>query len=269
MVINMLQGGAAISVLCRHAAIACRVVDLGVKTDIAGPPELLAQLIPRKVCRGSHNFLHEAAMSPAECWQAIKHGYELAATSGADLAGLGEMGIGNTTAAAALYALLLGLDAPQTTGKGTGLNDEQLRHKQTIITRALQFHRQDWDGSPFDALRRGGGLEIAGMAGFILGAVRQHIPVVIDGFISGAAALVCLEWEPALAHYLFFGHESAEQFHHAFLDKINRQPLLDLQMRLGEGTGSALAMMLISQALNCYHEMATFAKAGVSGKIEG
>jgi nicotinate-nucleotide--dimethylbenzimidazole phosphoribosyltransferase len=268
MVLNMLSGGAAISVLCRNAGIDCKIVDIGVKTDISADissqPGFINTLLQRKVRPGTHNFLKTAAMSPSECWTALKIGYELAAGSQADLLGIGEMGIGNTAAASALFSLLLQLDAIETVGCGTGLEEKQLKHKQTVIGEALKFHLQAWDGTPFEALRRVGGLEIAGMAGFIMGAINSHIPVVIDGFIASAAALVCIRMEPAVGDYLFFAHQSAEQFHCNLLARLNKRPLLDLGMRLGEGTGSALAMMLIRQALNCYHEMATFTQAGVS-----
>jgi nicotinate-nucleotide--dimethylbenzimidazole phosphoribosyltransferase len=174
------------------------------------------------------------------------------------------MGIGNTAASSALYALLLELDGAVTVGPGTGSTGALLERKREAVSRAVSLHRELWDGSPFDALRRVGGCEIAAMYGFMLGAASRSVPVCVDGFIASAAALAAIRTEPAVRDYLFFSHASAEPFHREMLAREGISPLLDLGMRLGEGTGAVLAMQIICQALNCYHRMATFGAAGVS-----
>lgn len=262
MVVNMLEGKAAISVLCAHADIDYMVVDSGVAGDLPQAPNL----INVKACRGTRNFLHEPAMSVIECQSAVKQGYTIAHDHVADIFGIGEMGIGNTSSAAALYALLFDLDASETVGAGTGVKEEQLDHKKKIIRQALEYHRLYWDKTPADALRRVGGFEIAGMCGFILGSAAQRIPVVIDGFIATAAAITAIAMAPAAKEYLFFGHLSDENFHRNALQLSGVQPILDLGLRLGEGSGAVLAMQIIEQALHCYHEMATFSSAGVTNR---
>jgi nicotinate-nucleotide--dimethylbenzimidazole phosphoribosyltransferase len=260
MVLNMLNGGAAVTVMCRKAGIDCTVVDMGVKGAFEDRPGLLI----RKVAAGTNNFLREPAMSPEDCEKALRIGMDLAARSQGDLVGVGEMGIGNTSSASALYSLILDTDPEETVGRGTGSSGPLLRRKKNIIRKAVLFHSRTWDGSPADALRRVGGFEIAGMTGMIFGAARRRIPVVVDGFVAGAAALVAMRIEPSVKHCLFFSHASAEKYHSAFLQKEGIRPLLSLDMRLGEGTGSVLAMQIIGQAMECYHRMATFESAGVS-----
>jgi nicotinate-nucleotide--dimethylbenzimidazole phosphoribosyltransferase len=202
-------------------------------------------------------------MTAGQCKKAIQAGMEAARASDADLLGAGEMGIGNTASAAALYALFLNLDGELTTGAGTGARGPLLDRKKKVVREAVLFHRSHWDGTPFDALSRCGGFEIAAICGLILGAASRRIPVVVDGFICGAAALAAMRIEPRLKDYLFFAHVSAERFHREFLQREGIRPLLDLGMRLGEGTGAVLAMQIVSQALSCYHEMATFSSASV------
>lgn len=271
MVENMISGGAAISVLCKKAAITSTVIDIGTEGDIvlsenSEKKETGTRFIKKKIGRGTKSFLNSNAMSSTECEKALDTGYSLARDDKADLFGIGEMGIGNTASASAIFALLLNLDAHITTGSGTGSTGELLERKVDIIERALSFHRKEWDGDPIDALRRVGGYEIAGMTGFIFGAASGKKPVVIDGFISSAAAFVALKTAPSIQDYLIFSHASSEKFHKQFLRTAGITPLLDLGMRLGEGTGAVLAMQIIEQALNCYHSMASFSQAGVAKK---
>lgn len=264
MVMNMAAGGAAISVLCRNAGIDNEVVDIGVAGDL---PKMDG-IVDKKVAPGTANFAAGPAMTAEQCLQALEAGTELAKSGNFDLYGVGEMGIGNTSSASALFSLLLDVPAEETVGAGTGSAGELLQHKKEVIAKAVAFHREAWDGTGFDALRRLGGYEIAGMAGLMLGAAEGRIPTVVDGFISSAAALAALKIRPELEEYLIFSHASAEHFHKDFLEKLSLKPVMDLQMRLGEGTGSALAMQIIAQGMNCYHQMATFSSAGVSGSEE-
>jgi nicotinate-nucleotide--dimethylbenzimidazole phosphoribosyltransferase len=263
MVSNMVHGGAAISVLCKNAGIECFVVDMGVDGDF----EYSSKLLNRKVARGTADFSKECAMTLSQCESAMLHGSNLAVQSGADLLGIGEMGIGNSSSASALYSMLLSIDSDRTVGAGTGSTGPMYDHKRNIIKQSVVLHSTKWDGNPIEALRRVGGFEIAGMTGMILGGAAHRIPVVVDGFIAGAAALVAMKIEPAVKDYLFFSHASAEQFHRAFFEMVGIRPVLNLDMRLGEGTGAALAMQIINQALHCYHEMATFSSAGVSQEV--
>jgi len=264
MVLNMVHGGAAISVMCRKAGIDCAVVDMGVK----GAFQQFSGLLIRKIAPGTRNFKKELAMSDEECLKALYAGYDLAQGSACDLLGIGEMGIGNTSSASALYSLLLDLDPEDTIGAGTGSVGAFLEKKKQVVRDGVLFHRREWDHTPLGALRRVGGFEIAGMTGMILGGAESRIPVVVDGFVATAAALVAVKMEPAAKGYLFFAHASAEHFHKPFLASQGIRPILSLDMRLGEGTGSVLAMQIIAQAMECYHRMATFDSAGVSAKME-
>ncbi len=262
MVRNMLDGGAAIAVLCRHADVACQVVDMGVR-NVPGSRE---GLLDRRIAAGTRSFLTEPAMTRDEMEKALAAGQGLATNETADLCGVGEMGIGNTSSAAALVALLLEREGSETVGAGTGADGKALARKREVIQHAVTVHRGNWDGSPEDALARVGGFEIAGMIGYMLGCAERRVPVVVDGFIATAAALCALRMSPALGDYLFYGHCSAERFHAELLDALDARPILHLDLRLGEGTGAALAMSVIRQALACYCEMATFADAGVSNR---
>ena len=263
MVLNMAHGGAAVSVMCARAGIEYAVVDIGVNADF----EKIPGLIIKKVGRGTRNFKIEPAMTSDECEKAIKAGFDLGAGSEADLIGTGDMGIGNTSSASALYSILLDADAAETVGPGTGSTGDLLEKKKAVIAEGVARHKKEWDGSPFDALRRLGGFEIAGMTGLVFGCASKRIPVVIDGFIASAAALVALRMNPAVKDYLFFSHVSAETFHKSFVENEGIKPILSLGMRLGEGTGAVLAMQIIAQAMECYNKMATFSSANVSGKI--
>lgn len=264
MVLNMAHGGAAVSVMCAKAGIEYAVVDIGVKGDFSDMPGLIL----KKVGRGTKNFKVEPAMTIEECEQAMKVGFELGADVQADIMGTGDMGIGNTSSASALYSLLLDVDATETVGPGTGSTGGLLEKKKAVISEGVSKHKKEWDGSPFDALRRVGGFEIAGMIGLIFGCASKRIPVVIDGFIASAAALVAMRMSPAVKDYLFFSHVSAETFHKSYVEKEGIKPILSLGMRLGEGTGAVLAMQIIIQAMECYNKMATFSSAKVSKKIE-
>jgi len=262
MVLNFLAGGAGINVLSRHGGIEVVVVDIGVDGNFGE----VAGLVDAKVRCGSRNMAQEPAMSEAELYAALNVGVELAAWAqkqGHTLIGTGEMGIGNTTAASAITAALTHRPVAQVTGRGTGLDEPGLRHKIEVIERALRTNQPD-PSDPLDVLRKVGGLEIAGLAGVVVGAAARRIPVVIDGFISTAAAAVACALEPKVKQFIFAGHRSPEPGHAALLEFIGQAPLLDLQMRLGEGTGAALAMTVMDAAAKIYDEMATFSAAGVS-----
>lgn len=266
MVMNMLHGGAAINSLSRHAGAELLIVDMGVDHDFGKP----AGLLDRKIRRGTANFTRGPAMTTAEARSAVETGIALAADAareGVDLLGTGEMGIANSASASALMSACLNLPVEVVTGRGTGVNDEGLRRKQSAIRRAMETNRQML-ADPFGTLAALGGLEIAGIAGLVLGASANRIPVVVDGFISSAGALAALRMQPACADYLFFSHRSAEQGHRAFFDAIGASPILEFEMRLGEGTGAALAMSIIEAAVKVYNEMATFSAARVSRKGE-
>jgi nicotinate-nucleotide--dimethylbenzimidazole phosphoribosyltransferase len=262
MVLNMACGGAAASVMCRAAGIEYHVVDMGVDTDF----DASCGVMDLKAGRGTANICTGPAMSPQRCMTAVKSGFELAGGSGADLVGVGEMGIGNSSSAAALYSLFLGVEAVKTVGAGTGSTGQLYERKVSAVRRALALHRPQWDSTPLDGLRRLGGFEICGMTGAILGAASRRIPVVVDGFIAGAAGMVASRISPHVRGCIFYSHASAENFHREFLRIEGVKPILDLDMRLGEGTGAILAMQIISQAMACYNGMATFDSAGVSNK---
>jgi nicotinate-nucleotide--dimethylbenzimidazole phosphoribosyltransferase len=264
MVRNMLSGGAAVNVLARHAGAEVRVVDIGV----AGSPEEAEGLIVKKVRPGTANMAEGPAMTKEEARQAVEVGIGLArdaADEGATLIGTGEMGIGNTTPSSALLASLLPCGVREATGRGTGIDGKTLARKITVIERSLEANRVSLT-DPLQALAAVGGLEIAGICGLILGAASKKVPVAVDGFISSAGALVACRLCPHAVDYLFFSHLSAEAGHKVFFEHFHARPLLDLGMRLGEGTGAALAMFLIEAAVRVYTEMATFESAGVSRK---
>ncbi|MDQ2833190.1 MAG: nicotinate-nucleotide--dimethylbenzimidazole phosphoribosyltransferase [Acidobacteriota bacterium] len=267
MVLNFLRGGAAVNVLAKLHGVDVRVVDVGVDADFAG----VEGLLHRKVCLGTRNMLHDAAMSEDEMRHAIAIGVELAREAKAEryaLIGAGEMGIGNTTAASAITALLTRKSVALVTGKGTGLGATALARKQEVIQAAIQKHFPAWTGEvtadPLEVLRCVGGLEIAAMVGLVLGAAREGIAIVADGFISTAAAAMAYAVEPRVKAYLLAGHLSEEPGHQALLDFVGLQPILTLGMRLGEGSGAVLAMPAIDAAMAIYNQMATFASAGVS-----
>lgn len=262
MVLNFLAGGAAINVLCRQFRIEVVVVDIGVDADT----DDLAGLVQSKIRRGTNNMATGPAMSRAEAFRAVQAGIALAASAhrdGKQLVGTGEMGIGNTTAASALAAVLCGRSVAEVTGKGTGLDDAAVRRKVGVIERSIRLNQPD-ASDPIDVLSKIGGLEIAGLAGLALGAAARRTPVIVDGFISTAAAAVAFAIEPRVKGFLFAAHRSAEPGHDALLKFLGLEPILHLNMRLGEGTGAALAMPIVEASAKLLREMATFSSAGVS-----
>ena len=262
MVRNMLAGGAAVSVLAAHAGAEVRVVDIGVDDPLEGA----VGLVRRKVRSGTGNIAKEPAMTAGEARQALEAGIDLArgaAADGVKLIGTGEIGIANTTPSAALFAALLPCSPGEIAGRGTGIDDEALTKKVAVIERALSLHSDNLS-DPVEALAAIGGLEIAGIAGLILGAAFCRVPVVVDGFISSAGALVACRMCERVKNYLFFSHCSEERGHRVFFEQFGADPILDLRLSLGEGTGAALAMPIIESAVKIYNEMATFDSAGVS-----
>jgi nicotinate-nucleotide--dimethylbenzimidazole phosphoribosyltransferase len=257
MVRNFLAGGAAISVLARQLDIGIVVVDAGVACDpIPG-------VVDCKVAHGTRSFFQEPAMTRAEAERALRNGADLAAAADLDLAGVGEMGIGNTASASALCCAFLGISVERSVGRGAGISDAGLLHKRAIVAQAIERHRRVF-ADPVDTLAALGGFEIATMAGFLLGCGMRRLPVVVDGFVATAAAFAALKMAPSLQDYLIFAHTSAEQAHCQVLNLLGAAPLLDLGMRLGEGTGAALAIGLISNAAALYREMASLRDLGSS-----
>jgi nicotinate-nucleotide--dimethylbenzimidazole phosphoribosyltransferase len=254
MVANFAAGGAAINVLARAAGARLVLVDAGVAT--AFEHELVRSV---RIGSGTANMLDGPAMTGDEVRRALQAGSTLADELGeVDVVGLGEMGIGNTTSASALTAALLGVDAAFVCGRGTGLDDAGVAHKIDTVRRAVELHRED---DPLTAL---GGFEIAFLAGLVLGCARRRIVVLLDGFITGAAALAAVGIDPAAAEVLVAAHRSPEPGHALVLDALGVEPLLDLGLRLGEGSGAALALPLLRASIAILEEMATFAGAGVT-----
>jgi nicotinate-nucleotide--dimethylbenzimidazole phosphoribosyltransferase len=267
MILNFLGGGAAINVLCRHVGARVVVVDMGVASTLKPDP----RLVSRKIARGTGNMAVGPAMSRAQAIEAVETGIEVITEEigkGLDLMATGDMGIGNTSPSAAICSVITGRSVAEVTGRGTGLNDDQLNRKIDAIQKAIALNRPD-PRDPLDVLTKVGGFEIAGLAGVILGAAARHVGVVIDGFISGTAALLATALCPQVKDYLFAGHLSVEPGHRIMLDHMGFTPLLCLDMRLGEGTGAALAMNLIEASARILAEMATFAQASVSEKQKG
>ena len=276
MVLNFLNGGAGINVLARHAGAEVVVVDMGVDFDFNPSVSPLAKgeikagsgacFISKKVMRGTKNMRKGPAMTREEAEKCIEVGIELAteyAKKGYGFFGTGDMGIANTTPSAAIASLLTGRAVSEVTGKGTGIGDDALKNKIKVIEDAIAFNNPDPD-DPVDVLAKVGGTEIGGIAGLIIGAAANRVPVVIDGFISTAGALIAFCLEPKTKDYMFAAHKSVEVGHTAMLEKLGLRPVLDLDLRLGEGTGAALAMLMIEAGLKIYKEMATFGDAGVA-----
>lgn len=266
MVFNFLRGGAGINVLARHAGADVVVVDIGVDHDFAD----IEGLIHLKVISGTKNFAKEPAMTRDDAVRCIETGIELAngyAKKGYKIFGTGDMGIGNTTPSSAIAAVLTGRPVSEVTGKGTGITGESLQNKIKVIEKGINLNKPN-PNDAIDVLSKVGGAEIGGIAGLILGAASNRIPVVIDGFISTAGALIAYCIEPKVKDYIFAAHNSVEIGHKVMLDKMGLMPILDLNLRLGEGTGAALAMLIIEAGLKIYKEMATFGEAGVSNEIK-
>lgn len=265
MVFNFLRGGAGINVLARHAGSDIVVVDIGVDHDFGE----LENLISMKVIKGTKNFTKRPAMTKDEAVRCLEVGIELAngyAKKGYKIFGTGEMGIGNTTPSSAIAAVLTGKSVAEVTGKGTGISDESLQKKILVIEEGIKINKPNPEDA-VDVLAKIGGAEIGGIAGLILGAAANRIPVVVDGFISTAGALIAYCIEPKTRDYMFAAHTSVEQGHQAMLEKMGLKPILNLDLRLGEGTGAALAMLMIDAGLKIYKGMATFGEAGVSSDI--
>ena len=260
MVANMLAGGAAINVLARQHSFALHVVDAGVASDLAAHP----QLIKRKTAYGTHNLATSAAMTAAQRDAALQAGAEVLTSLPGNVVAFGEMGIANTSPAALLLHRLAGVSLQDATGRGTGLTDPQLLHKQAVLSKAAALHLAAT--TPLDALAAMGGFEIAMMSGAMLQAASERRVILVDGFIAGSAALVACALAPAAQDYMVFCHRSAERGHHLLLAHLNATPLLDVGMRLGEGTGALLAWPLVQSAALLMNEMASFESAQVSGK---
>ncbi|WP_249730597.1 nicotinate-nucleotide--dimethylbenzimidazole phosphoribosyltransferase [Paenibacillus sp. J2TS4] len=261
MVLNFLNGGAAVNVLARHAGAEVVCVDMGVCADMDHP-----DLVHRKIRKGTSNMVNGPAMSLEEAEQAVQTGFELVsglADQGYRIFATGEMGIGNTTASSALLAVLAGIGLEQAAGRGTGINDATWRHKQEVIRRAIETNQPDAN-QPLEVLAKLGGFEIAGLVGVILGAAARKCPIVIDGFISSAAALVASRLAPLATGYMLASHLSQEQGHGQLLEAIGLTPMIHMDMRLGEGTGAVLSFHLVEAAMKIINEMATFESAGVS-----
>jgi nicotinate-nucleotide--dimethylbenzimidazole phosphoribosyltransferase len=261
MVENFLAGGAAVSVLARQHGLALTVVDAGVRGSIA--PR--AALIDRKVAAGTADASLGPAMSAAQCSLAIEHGRVVVRDLPGNVLLLGEMGIGNTSSAALLLARLAGLGIEACVGRGTGLDDAGLAHKLAVLERVLALHGAS--RAPLDALAAFGGFEIAMMIGAALQAAQERRVIVVDGFIAGAAILVASKLDPALLECCVFSHRSDEAGHGLMLNALGAQPLLQLGLRLGEGSGAALAWPLIASAVRLLNEMASFESAGVSTRM--
>ncbi len=263
MMKNFVTGGAAINVLCDSLKITTRIIDAGV----SGPK--IDGVADYRVGDGTRNFAIEPALSERELQTALEAGIKLAIAASElyEVVGLGEMGIGNSTAAAALLCALTGLSPEQGTGRGTGLDDAGLMRKRRVIFQALELHKIPRN-EPLRILRTFGGFEIAMMAGFLLGAAANRLPSVVDGFISSASFLMAWALAPQLDRYVFFAHESAEPGHSHLLSYVGAKPLLNLGMRLGEGTGAALAMHILRTAVGLFNRMATFEEAAISGSVE-
>ncbi len=265
MVYNFVAGGAGINALARQAGAGVVVVDMGCATDLSGLAKE-GKIISKKIGPGTDNIAHGAAMTRTHAVMAVEAGIEVAnqLAPEVDVFGTGDMGIGNTTPSTAIVAALTGKSVAELTGRGTGLDDDQFAHKKKMLERILQINKPD-SKDALDVLAKVGGFEIGGIAGLIIGAAANRKPVVVDGFISTAGAMIACALEPFVRDFIICAHRSMEQGHGAMQEKIGCTPLLDLNLRLGEGTGAALAMNLVEAAVAVLTEVATFADAGVTG----
>jgi len=264
MVMNFLHGGAAINVLARYVGARITVVDMGVAADLPAHP----LLVDKKIAPGTANMVNGPAMTRAQGEQAIQAGIEVLEAeieSVLDIVGTGDMGIGNTTPSAAIASILTGIEPARIAGRGTGVDDEGLKRKVDAIERALAINNPDpHDG--LDVLAKVGGFEIGGLVGVILGAAAHRKPVMVDGFISTAAAMIAVSIAPGVRPYLISAHRSQEYGHNQMVTWLGLKPLVDFDLRLGEGTGAALGMFIAEAACRLLAEMATFDEAGVSDK---
>ena len=264
MVFNFLRGGAAINVLARHVGARVVVVDMGVASDLPPHPDL----VDKKIAKGTRDFSAGPAMTRDEARRAVEAGIEIVTQEiehGADIVATGDMGIGNTTPSSAIVAAITRRSVAQVTGRGTGVDDAGLARKIAVIECGLKLNQPN-PADGLDVLGDVGGFEIGGLAGVMIGAAARRVPVVIDGFISGAAALIAYTLAPAVQPYLIAAHRSVEIGHRATHEHLHVEPLMDLNLRLGEGTGAALGISLCLAACKILDEMATFADAGVSEK---
>ncbi|MFO8010943.1 MAG: nicotinate-nucleotide--dimethylbenzimidazole phosphoribosyltransferase [Dehalococcoidia bacterium] len=263
MVHSFLAGTAAINVLSKHIGARVTIVDMGVTGGFEPHPGLICKMIDF----GTRDMTRGAAMSRQQAITSIESGIEVIEDeigNGLDIVGSGDMGIGNTTASSAISAAITGIPVVEVTGRGTGLGDDQLAGKVNIVETAIEINTPN-PADPVDVLAKVGGFEIGGLAGVMLGAAAHRVPIVIDGFISGAASLIAYELCPVSKDYFIAGHRSVEKGHSAILKHMGLEPLIDLNMRLGEGTGAALAMSIIEASCKILDEMATFEEADVSG----
>jgi nicotinate-nucleotide--dimethylbenzimidazole phosphoribosyltransferase len=261
MVRNLLAGGAGINVLARCASAKVNIIDIGMKEDLQNAEGL----IKKNVKSAAGNIARGPAMTRQEAEKAIVVGIEMverAYENGTNMIATGEMGIGNTTPSSAVFAALLPAKVIDVTGTGTGLDEKGVKHKVAVIEQALKTNRKSLN-DPISVLSAVGGLEIAGICGLCLGGAARRMIVVVDGFISSAGALVAMRMNPAVRDYLFFSHQSSEKGHQAFFEKEGVHPILNLDLRLGEGTGAALAMQIIENAIKIHNEMATFQEVGI------
>ncbi len=266
MVLNFLRGGAAINACARQAEAQVVVADMGIASDVPASEGLIVH----KIGRGTANLAKGPAMTRAQAVEAVVAGAEIAERvieAGADIIATGDMGIGNTTPSAAIAAVLCGAAVEDVVGRGTGVDDTGLQRKISAIRQGIEINRPDANDG-IDVLAKVGGFEIGGLAGVVLAGAAHRVPVVIDGFISTAAAMIAVCMAPAARDYLIAAHVSQEHGHRAMLKWLRLKPLLDLDMRLGEGTGAVLAMNLVDAACRALTEMATFDEAGVSGKSD-
>ena len=264
MVLNFLNGGAAINVFAKQNNMQLRVIDAGVNHQFKAHPNL----INAKIANGTANFLHEAALTQVQCEQALTFGASLTVKeieAGCNVLGFGEMGIANTSSASCLMSILCGLPIAQCVGRGTGLDDAGMVHKTAILKKAIEYHAINAQNT-LQMLATFGGFEIAMMAGAMLGAAEQKVVLLIDGFIASSALLVASKLQPNILQYCVFAHCSGEAGHRQLLNYLGATPLLDLGLRLGEGTGAALALPLLQAAVNFLNDMASFESAGVSEK---
>lgn len=270
MVHNFLAGGAAVNVFARHHGVELTVVDVGVAGDLSGAADTVhARFLPRRVRPGTGNMAREPAMSRAEVEAAIGVGLacaDEAARDGVQVLAVGEMGIGNTTSAAAVLAAIAGMPGKLVAGRGTGVDDAGLARKIAVIDRALALHAPARDDG-IGVLSAVGGLEIAAIAGLCIGGAAAGVPVVLDGFISTAGGLVATVLHPGVQPHLVVSHRSAENAHWAMSRYLRKDPIHDLDLRLGEGTGAVLAIDTLRLAVKVMREMATFASAGISDKV--
>ena len=265
MVLNFLHGGTAINVLARQANARVVVVDMGVALEIE---DASGELVRRKISLGTANLAQGPAMTREQAIESIQSGIEICETEiarGVDILATGDMGIGNTTPSAAIACSLMGEAPENVVGRGTGVDDAGLKRKIAVIIRALDVNRPNANDA-LDVLAKVGGFEVGGLAGVILAAAANRKPVVIDGFISTAAAMIAVSLAPAARSYIIAAHVSQERGHKLMLEWLGFKPLLDLNLRLGEGTGAALAFHLIDASTRILREMATFREAGVSDK---